>query len=138
MKKHAATLLVLTLLAVPGFLIAQSRRPVITAQVPFDFIVSGKILPAGEWAIDAQGDGQTYLLLSSEGHKMLILPNATESLTASAESKMVFHRYGGRYFLSTISRQGNNRGYEFPAGKAERELRAQNAAEDVTLVASVK
>jgi len=137
MKRQAATLLVLTLLAVPGFLTAQSR-PVIKAQVPFDFIVNGKILPAGEWAIDAQGEGQTYLLLSSEGHKMLILPNATESLTAPAESKLVFHRYGDRYFLSTISREGNNRGYELQAGKAEKELRAQKAAEDVTLVASVK
>jgi hypothetical protein len=138
MKKHAATLLVLTLLAVPGFINAQSRQ-VIKAQVPFEFIVNGNILPAGECVIEARGDGQTYLLVSSGSRNVFALPIATESLTVSAESKMVFHRYGDRYFLSTVVGEGNNRGYELPAGKAEKELRAQKAAEDdVTLVASVK
>ncbi|HEX9111736.1 MAG TPA: hypothetical protein VF845_09690 [Terriglobales bacterium] len=138
MKKQAATLLILTLLAVPGFVNAQSRQ-VIKAQVPFDFIVNGNILPAGECAIEVQGDGQTYLLVSSGRHQMFVLPNATESSTVSAETKLVFHRYGDRYFLSSISREGNNRGYALPAGKAEKEMRAQKAAEgDVTLVATVQ
>jgi hypothetical protein len=79
------------------------------------------------------------LMVSSGGHKSLALPNATESSTVSAETKLVFHRYGDRYFLSSISREGNNRGYALPAGKAEKELRAQKAAEgDVILVAAVK
>jgi hypothetical protein len=136
MKKQAATLLILTLLAVPGFVNAQSRQ-VIKAQVPFDFIVNGKILPAGDCAIEAHGDGQTYLMVSSGGHSVFVVPNATESLTASADTKLVFHRYGDQYFLSSISREGNNRGYGLPAGKAEKEMRAQKAAEDdVTLVAA--
>lgn len=138
MKKQAATLLVLALLAVPGFVNAQSRQ-VIKAQVPFEFVVNGNILPAGECSIEAHGDGLTYLLVSSGSHKMYVVPNATESSTVAAQPTMVFHRYGDRYFLSSISRQGNNRGYSLPVGKAEKELRAQNAAEGVvTLVASVK
>lgn len=138
MKKQAATLLVLTLLAVPGFVNAQSRQ-VIKAQVPFEFIVNGKILPAGECSIEARGDGVTYLLVSSGKHSAFVIPNATESSTVPAQPTMVFHRYGDRYFLSSISRQGNNRGFALPASKAEKELRAQNAVGgDVTLVASVK
>jgi len=137
MKKQAATLLVLALLAVPGFVNAQSRQ-VIKAQVPFEFIVNGNIMPAGECSIEAQGDGLTYLLVKSGSHRAFVIPNATESSTVPAQPTMVFHRYGDRYFLSSISRQGNNRGFALPAGKAEKELRAQNAAEgDVTLVASV-
>jgi len=137
MKKQAATLLILTLLAVPGFVSAQSRQ-VIKAQVPFDFIVNGKILPAGECAIAAQGNGITYLVVSSGKHHVIVLPNATEPSTVSAKPKLVFHRYGDRYFLSSISRQGD-RGYGLPAGKAEQELRAQKATEgDVTLVASMR
>jgi hypothetical protein len=101
--------------------------------------VNGNILPAGECAIETQMDGQTKLTVSSGGHKVFVLPNATESLNASAETKLVFHRYGDRYFLSSISRQGNNRGYALPAGKAEKELRAQKAVEgDVTLVAAIR
>ncbi|MBZ5655902.1 MAG: hypothetical protein LAO56_11590 [Acidobacteriia bacterium] len=138
MKKQAATLLVLTLLVVPGFVSAQSRR-VIQAQVPFEFIVNGHILPAGECSVEARGDGITYLLVSSGGHDAFVLPNATESSTVSAAAALVFHRYGDRYFLSGIRRQGDRRGFGFPMGKAEKELRAQNAAEsDVTLLASAK
>jgi hypothetical protein len=138
MKKQAVTLLILTLLAAPGFVNAQSGQ-MIKAQVPFDFIVNGKILPAGECAIEAQANGQTHLIVSSGGHTVYVLPNATESSTVSAETKLVFHRYGDRYFLSSISREGNNRGYGLPAGKAEKELRAQKAAEgDVTLVAAAQ
>ena len=138
MKKHAATILVLALLAVPGFVNAQSR-PIIKAQVPFDFVVNGSIMPAGECAIEARGDGNADLLVSSGKHRMFVLPNASESSTVSAESKLVFHRYGDTYFLSSIIRQGDNRGYALPAGKAEQELRAQKATEgDVTLVAAVQ
>jgi len=138
MKKQATALLVLALLAVPGFVNAQSRQ-VLKAQVPFEFIVNGNILPAGECSIETHGDGLTYLLVSSGSHKVYVVPNATESSPAPAQPTMVFHRYGERYFLSSISRQGNNRGYALPSGKAEKELRAQNAVErDVTLVASVK
>ena len=138
MKKQAAALLVLALLAIPGFVNAQSRQ-VLKAQVPFEFIVNGNILPAGECSIEAHGDGLTYLLISSGSHKVYVVPNATESSTVPAQPTMVFHRYGDRYFLSSISRKGNNRGFALPASKAEKELRAQNAAEgDVTLVASVQ
>lgn len=138
MKKQAATLLVLTLLAVPGFVNAQSRQ-MIKAQVPFEFIVNGKILPAGECSIEARGDGVTYLRVNSGSHSAFVIPNATESSAVSETTKMVFHRYGDRYFLSTISREGDNRGYALPAGKAEKELLAQKATErDVTLVASLK
>jgi hypothetical protein len=137
MKNQAATILILTLLVVPGFVNAQSQQA-IKAQVPFEFIVNGSILPAGECVIEARGDGQTYLMVSSGGHDVFALPNATESLSVSPETKLVFHRYGDRYFLSSISRQGNNRGYALPAGKAEKELRAQKSAErDVMLVAAI-
>ena len=138
MKNQAAALLVLTLLVVPGFVNAQSRQ-MIKAQVPFEFIVNGNILPAGECVIEAEASGVTHLMVSSGGHSVFALPNATESLTVSAETKLVFHRYGDRYFLSSISRQGNNRGYALPTGKAEKELRAQKAVEgDVTLVATLQ
>jgi hypothetical protein len=138
MKKQAATLLMLTLLAMPGFVNAEGRQ-VIKAQVPFDFIVNGSVLPAGECAIEAQGNGQTHLMVSSGSHSVYVLPNATESSAVSTETKLVFHRYGDRYFLSSISREGNNRGYALPTGKAEKEMRAQKAAEgDVTLVATVQ
>ena len=134
MKKQAARFLILTLMALPGLVSAQN---VVKAQVPFEFIANGKIMPAGPCTIVAKGDGIHYLQINSGKESIFVVPNATESLKPYGESKLVFHRYGDRYFLSSVVREGNNRGYELPAGRAELELRAQAVRhEDVTLIAA--
>ena|ERR1017187_609364 len=138
MKKYAATLLVLTIIALPGLLSAQSRM-VIKADVPFEFVVNGKTMPAGECTIKVAGDGQTILAIESGNTHLFVLPNSTESWKASAETSLMFHQYGDRYFLASINRAGEQRGYELPAGGLEKELRAQNSVErDVTLLAYAK
>lgn len=137
MKKHGATLLILMLAVLTGLASAQTK--VITAQVPFDYVVNGKTMLAGECSIKASGDGQTVLWIASDNARMFVLPNATESNQPSDMTKLVFHRYGDRYFLASIEREGENRGYELPASKLEAELRAQNVAEkDVVLLASAE
>jgi hypothetical protein len=137
MKKHGATLLILMLATLTGLASAQTR--VITAEVPFDYVVNGKTILAGECSIKTEGNGQTILWITSENTRLAVLPNATESTTASDMTKLVFHRYGDRYFLASIEREGESRGYELPASKLEAELRAQNVAEkDVVLLASAE
>jgi hypothetical protein len=137
MKKHGATLLILMLAALTGLASAQTR--VITAEVPFDYVVNGRTMLAGECSIKTEGNGQTILWITSENARLAVLPNATESTTASDMTKLVFHRYGDRYFLASIEREGESRGYELPASKLEAELRAQNVAEnDVVLLASAE
>jgi len=138
MKKHAATLLILALVALPGLVNAQSRH-VIKADVPFAFVVNGKTMPAGECTIETRGDGTPYLWISSGNQGLFAIPHRSDSLKPSDETKLVFNRYGDRYFLSEISREGESRGYQLPAGKLERELRAQNVAQSsVTLLASAE
>jgi hypothetical protein len=137
MKKHGATLLILMLATLTGLASAQTR--VITAEVPFDYVVNGRTMLAGECSIKTEGNGQTILWITSENARLAVLPNATESTTASDMTKLVFHRYGDRYFLASIEREGESRGYELPASKLEAELRAQNVAEnDVVLLASAE
>jgi hypothetical protein len=138
MKKHAVTLLILTLATLTGLASAQAAK-VIKAEVPFDYVVNGKTMLAGETWVKAEGDGHTILWIASENAGMYVLPNATESTTASDMTKLIFHRYGDRYFLASIEREGESRGYELPASKLEAELRAQNVAEkDVVLLASAE
>jgi hypothetical protein len=138
MKKYAATLLVLTIIALPGLLSAQSRM-VIKADVPFQFVVNGKTMPAGPCTIKVGGEGQTILAIDSGEKHVFVLPNAAESLHPSAGTSLVFHQYGDRYFLASINRAGEQRGYELPASRVEEELRAQNNVErDVTLLAYAK
>jgi len=138
MKKHAAGLLILMLVALTGLGIAQTRT-MIEVQVPFDFVVNGKTMPAGECTIKVEGNGPHMLWITTGDKHAYVLPIATESRDASSETILAFHRYGDRYFLAKINLEGSSGGYEFPASKVEAELRARNTTEKiVTLLASAK
>jgi len=138
MKKHGATLLILMLATLTGLASAQTTK-VITAEVPFDYVVNGKTMLAGECSITIKGDLQDALWIASENRGMFVLSHAIDSNTPSDMTKLVFHRYGERYFLARIEREGGSRGYELRVTKLEAELRAQNVAEkDVVLLASAE
>ena len=138
MKKYAATLLILMLAGLTGLLNAQVISPKITAQIPFEFVANGKTMPAGECTIRAEGDGTTILWIRSGNENLMAVPHSTQSPKPSEKTVLVFHRYGERYFLASISLQGRMAGYELPANKLESELRAQRVVEkDVILLASM-
>jgi hypothetical protein len=138
MKNHAATLLILTMAGLTGLASAQSGTTII-AQVPFNYIVNGKAMPAGESRVRVENNGQAYLWITSEQRSAFAMPNIDESAKPAEETSLVFHKYGDRYFLAGLKREGQNRSYELPAGSLEKELRASNIDErDVTLVASLK
>jgi hypothetical protein len=46
--------------------------------------------------------------------KSLVLARRCESLKTSEKTKLVFHRYGDRYFLAQIWMAGSNSGHEIP------------------------
>lgn len=138
MKKHAATLLILMMVALTGLVNAQTRA-MIKADVPFEFVVNGKVMPAGSCTIQVGGDGHTILAIKSGSEHIFVAPNSTESLNPSEDTSLEFHRYGDRYFLASINREGERRGYELPMGRLENELKAQNGVRnDVILLASAK
>ena len=136
-KKHAATLLVLMMVALTGLANAQLST-MIKAQVPFDFIVNGKTMPAGECIVTFLVNGRTIVSIRDGEHHTIALPQMDGSLNASKETALVFHRYGNRYFLVRIKREGRM-GYQLPASKLEAELQASNVDHEAfTLLASSK
>ena len=137
MKNHKVATLILSLAGLTGLANAQSGS--IIAEVPFNYIVSGKAMPAGECRVRVEGDGMSYLWLTAENRSAFAMPIQNDSSQPAEASSLVFHKYGDRYFLAGVKREGQTRGYELPAGSLEKELRASNAEEkDVTLVASLK
>src|SRR5271166_194906 len=122
MKKHAAALLILMLAGLTGLVNAQTRATVI-AEVPFNYIANGKTMPTGECRVRIENDGQAILWITSEGQTAAALPIMDESSEPAAETSLVFHKYGNRYFLASVSRQGQTRSYQLPAGSLEKELR---------------
>ncbi len=139
----AKWMLPVTLMLLSGLMAAQSlTNSRVVAQVPFDFMVNNKYIPAGECVIRAAGmDGQVLAIRNFDARKSALAPSShVEEANKIADSTvLVFKRYGGQYFLSEIRLEGSNVTYKLPTSRAEVELRAQNApASQQTLFASLK
>ena len=140
--KHANWLVVVTLVLLSGMAAAQLNSSTrVVAQVPFEFMVANKIVPAGEYEVRAiTTDGQTLVICNAEAKVGLFSPSSQwESKQGASHYALVFKHYGDRYFLSGIKLQGSKITYRLPESKVEAELRAQSvAATEETLRASLK
>src|SRR6202521_2853227 len=140
--KHAKWLVVVTLVVLSGMAAAQLiGSTTVVAQVPFEFMVANKIVPAGECAVQAIAmDGKTLVIRNTEAKVALLSPSSqSEGKQDASNYALVFKHYGDRYFLSGIKLQGSNITYRLPESKVEAKLRAQNAsATEETLLASLK
>ena len=141
MKRHALSLISLSLLLMAGSAIAQTGP--VRANVPFDFTVKGKTVPAGTYTIGKLGRTPEMLLLRSNvGLNMIVGSNAAEHQNGANKTKLVFNRYKDQYFLSEIWVQGATTGRHIPKTGREKELAKQIASanlaqERVELVAAL-
>jgi hypothetical protein len=121
MKKHLI-FIVASLLLVTGSLHAQSVG--LVADIPFDFVVGDKTLPAGQYAIHPMTANESVVMLSSSDLKtaMLIAPcDCASETTPQQQSKLIFKVSGGRYFLWQIWTEGSNVGRELSVQPRETE-----------------
>lgn len=125
MKKNLIAVLTLgLLLAAPALAQTASMK----VNVPFDFIVNGKTLPAGEYRVDGLSTSTSTIAIrnTEQSAKLMTLTNGCESTEAAEASKLVFHRYGGQYFLAQVWSAGSSEGRELPRSRAEREVASNN------------
>lgn len=122
--------------------IARAQEQVV-ANVRFAFSAGKTMLPAGEYRVDRwTKDAGTLLIQRTDGSAATYAgSNAAESNARQTQTKLVFHRYGNRYFLSQVWVEGATRGRQLPKSKEEKEqdqLLARNETRDqVTIVASL-
>ena len=109
---------------------AQSLQYRLTVNIPFDFTVTDKKLPAGKYTISRaqQGNGDLVLQISSQDGKesvsRLTIPVFTRD--AANEGMLVFHQYEDEYFLYEIWPAGGTTGRALPKSRTERELEQKN------------
>ena len=100
----------------------------LSADIPFEFVVGNTTLPAGKYTVDNRPHPTMVLVQSEDARNTaIVLTNAVQSKGTLEEGKLVFNRYGDRYFLSQVWKPGNNTGFQIPKHRREREL-AQRAA----------
>ena len=121
MKKHLI-FMVASFFLVTGSLHAQSFG--LVADIPFDFVVGNKTLPAGQYTIHPMTVNESVVMLSSSDLKssMLISPcDCASETTPQPQSKLIFKVSGGRYFLWQIWTEGSNVGRELSVHLRENE-----------------
>ena len=140
---RSKVLFVVFVLGLCGILTTSLQAQTLTARfnVPFDFVVSGKTMPAGEYAVGiALNHAGLVEMQSIDAHATAYAVTRNgETATKSGPAKLVFHRYGGNYFLADIDKgDAGTPVLAIPESRAEREA-AKTARlepiETLTLVA---
>ena len=106
------------------------------AKVPFNFIAAGSTLPAGKYDIQSFGTDETLLAIRNQNSSagILVFSNSCESLNASSSTKLVFHRYGDRYFLAELWVQGHKSGHQVPPALRGKEVAMDFSENEVVLL----
>jgi hypothetical protein len=136
MKKQtliASTMLSLVVALAVTSVSAQSSH-YFQVTIPFEFAISGKTLPPGEYIVRRiSSDKPQWLSISSVNARkgQSVLTHNVRAGTLQSESKLIFRRYGDQYFLSQVWEAGDSDGHELRKSRGESELQrimAKNTA----------
>ena len=127
MRKQAYTLfatasLVLALAAISVH--AQSARLVV-ADIPFNFTVKNRTLPAGEYTVEPiQIGGAPALRIQSRDGRITAMVQArfNTARESKAEPKLIFNRFGEQYFMAQALGFEGEAIYTLPKSRAEEAL----------------
>ena len=139
--KFATLTFTATLLMVPAMAVAQlGPSNHIVTEVPFQFMVDNRAVPAGTYVVKQVYEGPLMLAIENTSAKVHVVFLVTEEKAQTGQgTSLIFHQYGGRYFLSGI-RLSEGIIERLSESKAEAELRARNAttAEEKVSVTALK
>jgi hypothetical protein len=97
----------------------------ITASVPFEFMVAGRSMPAGDYTVGSVFPETGSAIHVSNGNSnvvSLVIRSNTNSNERTGQVSLIFHRYGDQYFLSRIVDGSRGARLELPVSRTEKEL----------------
>ena len=127
-----AFLSMIALVTAVGSAQGQSLEYKLSANIPFDFVVGDKKLPAGKYSIVRlnQQFGDSLLLISSADRRANVIRRSipAESHLLKNKGTLVFHRYGVEHFLFQVWPAGASTGRELTRSRIERNLATISSA----------
>jgi hypothetical protein len=106
-----------------GSALAQDHK--VTANVPFNFTVDGRTLPAGNYTIGNDANSPRMLTIADRKDGVAIMAITIPDSGYAADNKLVFHRYGNQYFLSEVRTTSGAMTCHLPTSKQEKWAKAQ-------------
>ena len=114
---------------------AQLPGTAVRASIPFEFIVNGRKLPAGDYEIKRLTDEPTSMIVRgvNNTHDFAIFMTEPDmSRRIPNKSELVFDRYGDTYFLSKMWDAGEQTGRLLPTSRQERRMEHDLASNNRT------
>jgi hypothetical protein len=112
---------------------AQTPTLHVVADIPFDFRSGSEMMPAGKYDIQTLSSHILILRGTTQNRSQLLVAMDATMLNPSDHGKLVFHRYGNKYFLYQVWSSGQSNGFQLPRGHAEKEvIRAANTPAPTT------
>jgi hypothetical protein len=136
-------LAVAALIVLLGASSANAIPTTLRADIPFDFMAGNVMLPAGAYTVTQPAQGVLLIRNENPGpNAAFVLVNSAETTKPQDSAKLIFHRYGNRYFLNQVWTNGETSGYSVPKSQDEisvgKELMGANRPEAVSVVASLR
>jgi hypothetical protein len=125
MKKQVLKIFSMLSLAVTLAVAAVYANPVrpLKANIPFDFSVENKTLPAGVYTVESMTTPSLLLIRRNDGRQgALIKTQGVQARREQDQTRLVFRRYGDHYFLAQVWTAGDSNGRELWKSRTEREL----------------
>jgi hypothetical protein len=137
MKNLRSILFVLAaILIVPA---VRAQQNGIRADIPFDFVVGDRAYPAGEYLLKSVlNDGVGIIRIENVQDVSSVFVSSVSCTEAipSKQTKLVFRRMAGRYFLYQAWTAGNLNGHEFPKGRVEAQMARNQEKPELVIVAA--
>ncbi len=124
----------------------------IVANIPFEFSVGYKTMAAGDYSVRAVNtEGNALMIQSADGKSSAVrLSDTTERARDKSHARLVFHKYGDRYFLAEVWNGADRTGRQLMKSQEERAIErelasisgasatAKNTYETVEVMASIQ
>ena len=136
MKRLIGFLSVATLVGVLAAPLAAQQTLGVTGSVPFEFMVGGRSMPAGDYTVARVGGADAIKVSNSNTSVWSLATNTSLSPKERiGQALLIFHRYGDQYFLSRIVDGSRDVGMELPPSSTEKELSKTASLEKFETVA---
>lgn len=142
----ATMIIVLTVAGLSSASGQTSGAPQMTAKIPFAFSVGEKSFPAGEYTVrctNPASDRKVLQLRSADGSSSVMVQTNSIIGKTNDDAKLVFNRYGDRYYFAQAWMAADNTGMQAPKSRGEKATAGElasikRATEMVALTSSRK
>jgi hypothetical protein len=127
LKGFAMLVGIITVAMVTAVASANGQSMPTKANIPFEFVVGNRSLPAGAYTIrSVSSTGEALRVVNGRNSKDSAARLTVEASGKSQQAKLVFHRYGDRYFLAEVWSSPED-GRQLLPSKEERAIRKERS-----------